>query len=133
MVEAMAPQLAADLKREAGHEDAIPSLAMAAAMAEGTKPEDLTGKLADEFKRNNPDQAAKLQKGEDERLLGWLDSQTEKSQRRRMGDDKFEQMAEVNRQQQAAMDESRVRASELQTRIRDRQAAERRMRPSLLN
>ena len=61
IIDSANPQLAADLKREAGHEDAHQSLAMAAALAEGQDPQSFSGALAEQWATMNPEQAAQQQ------------------------------------------------------------------------
>ena len=67
-VEAFEPQLAADLKRDAGV--AVPSLALAAAMAEpGFVGSKLTGQIAQEWAAANPDEATAHRAAAEQALL----------------------------------------------------------------
>ena len=61
VISSNAPQLAADLKREAGHIDAVPSLAMAAALAEKVDPASFIGALREEYIAANPQLVAEQQ------------------------------------------------------------------------
>jgi len=54
IIDSANPQLAADLKREAGHADAQPSVAMAAALAQGQDPQMFSGVLAEQWTAMNP-------------------------------------------------------------------------------
>ena len=54
VVEGLNPQLAVDLKREAGHADAQQSLAMVAALASNADPQSFTGALQEEWEAANP-------------------------------------------------------------------------------
>ena len=121
IVEASSPQLAAELKRQAGHVDGVPSLAMAAALADEIDPETFTGDLAAEYLAANPEAAQEAQLKAEQDLLAKLDASVEASQRRREGDKAFD---DRKARQESAQVEAERRLAEgkaLDARIRAKQ------------
>ena len=121
IVEASSPQLAAELKMAAGHVDGIPSLAMAAALADEIDPETFTGDLAAEYLAANPEAAQEAQLKAEQDLLAKLDASVEASQRRREGDKAFD---DRKARQESARVEAERRLAEgkaLDARIRAKQ------------
>ena len=125
MVEAIAPQLAVDLKREIGHIDTQPSLAMAAAMADNVDPSSFVGDLKAEHLRSNPQAQQEQTQQHELDTIAWLEAQTEASQRKREGDRKYEQRIAREAQQAEAVAQRAAEGRALEESIKQRQALER--------
>ena len=125
IIEGSSPQLAAELRDQAGGST---SLAYAAFQATpGADPSQLTGELLNEYRRRNPEAVQRQEDSEEARILKKLDSLTDQSRRRREGD------AEIDRQRAKAKAEAEARAAsyqrhvEQQARIQARQQQDQRM------
>lgn len=109
IIEGSSPQLAAELRDQAGGST---SLAYAAFQATpGADPSQLTGELLNEYRRRNPEAVQRQEDSEEARILKKLDSLTDQSRRRREGD------AEVDRQTAKAKAEAEARAQSFELHV----------------
>ena len=121
LVAAASPQLSMDLKREIGHADVQPSLAMAAAMADNIDPDTFTGHLKAEYLRSNPQAVQEQQHQQEKDLLAKLEKLTEASQRKREGDRAYEERLAREKAQQDAAARRAAEGRALEQRIKAKQ------------
>ena len=120
LVEAVDPGFAMKLKQAAGHESATPSLAYVAAQAAGIAPEAMQGEAAQDYARFNPIDPEKAAE-EEANILAKLDAMTEASQRRREGDQAYEQRIEREQAKAKAEADRLAEGRQLDARIRAKQ------------
>lgn len=122
MVEGMDPAFANKLKAAAGHDSMVPSLAFVAAQAAGIDPGAMKGEAAADHARFNPiDPQAAAE--EEQRILASLDAQTEKLQRKREGDQGYEERLAREEAKAKAAAERLAEGQRLDARIRAKQQA----------
>ena len=121
ILEATSPQLAVELKRQVGHIDTQPSLAMAAAMADNTDLSTLTGKLQAEYQAANPQLVQEKQQKQEQDLLAKMEAMTEASQRKREGDRQYEQRLAREKEQAEAAAKRAAEGRALELRIAAKQ------------
>ena len=121
ILESASPQLAVELKREVGHRDTQPSLAMAAAMADNTDPTTLTGKLQAEYIAANPQLVQEQQQKQEADTIAWLEAQTEKAARKREGDRQYDQRLAREKAQREAAEQRAAEGRALEQRIAAKQ------------
>jgi len=121
ILESASPQLAVELKREVGHRDTQPSLAMAAAMADNTDPTTLTGKLKAEYIAANPKLVQEQQQKAEADLKAKWEAQVEASQRKREGSRQYDQRLAREKAQQEAAEQRAAEGRALEQRIKAKQ------------
>ena len=121
VLEASSPQLAVELKRQVGHIDTQPSLAMAAAMADNTDPSQFTGKLQAEYQAANPELLQEQAQKQEQDLLAKLEAMTEASQRAREGDRQYEERIAREKKQAEAAAQRAAEGRALELKIKTRQ------------
>ena len=117
VIEASSPQLAVELKREVGHIDTQPSLAMAAAMADNIDPSTFDGKLQAEYIAANPQLVQEQAQKRQQDMLAEMEAWTEASQRAREGDRQYEQRIAREKAQQVVAAERAAEGRALEQRI----------------
>ena len=118
ILEATSPQLAVELKRQVGHIDTQPSLAMAAAMADNIDPSTFTDKLRAEYVAATPQLLQEQAEKQEQDLLAKLEAMTESSQRAREGDRQYDQRIAREKAQAEAAAQRAAEGRALELRIK---------------
>lgn len=141
VISSNAPQLAADLKREAGHIDATPSLAMAAALAEKVDPASFTGALREEYIAANPQLVYEQQQAANEAAVTQMENAADELAYKRMaaqmgGDSAMAKRKFVEQQQQEKRQQEKAEADRqafIDSEKKNREIVERNRRLAVLS